>query len=502
MKLRFLSILSVLLFIVSTVVAQQEYYASIDGLKGGETLKTALHDLIKEHSIIRYGSGISSTNGKYKTWGAFYTTDYIIDEDGKRIVFDIYSGIKRYFGEKGASVGEMHIEHSVPKSWWTGAEEVEEPYSDLHHLRPSDATANLKKSNHPLAELANVTWTNGVSSIGRIMFEGDSITAFEPSDEYKGDFARMYMYMFTCYQDLTWEHTYMNYTNSVYPTLKPDAVAMLLKWHKQDPVCKQEVNRNNEVYNIQGNRNPYIDYPELAEFVWGDSVGSKFNLADAVEGGDVADNEDDEGNIIAGEVTDVLNRDLTGVTVGTYKEWNDKVSTSDAVYSGISAGSSGSIQLRSDNSSSCSGIVTTKSGGKVKKVVVKWNSRTVAGRTLDIYGKNTAYTSTADLYDVDNQGTKLGSIVCETSTELEVDGDYKYIGLRSNSGAMYLLSVEITWLTTSCDDEEDDENELAVRDICNGDVEPLVVFDISGRQLRNIAVPGLYIVNGKKTVIK
>ena len=493
MKHKFFSILC-LLFVVSTVSAQQEYYAPIDGLKGGETLKTALHNLIKEHGIIKYGSGVSS-NGKYRTWGAFYTTDFIIDDDGERVVFDMYSDTKRYFGEKGASVSGMHIEHSVPKSWWTGSDEVEEPYSDLHHLRPSDGSANLKKSNHPLAELASVTWTNGVSSIGKIMFEGDSITAFEPCDEYKGDFARMYMYMFTCYQDLTWEHTYMNYTNSAYPTLKPEAVEMLLKWHKQDPVCKREVNRNNEVYNIQGNRNPYIDYPQLAEFVWGDSIACRFNLAGATEG------VEDEG-VAVDEVTDVLDQALIGVVVGTYKAWSGKKSTSDAVYSGISAGSSGSIQLRSDNSSSCSGIVTTKSGGKVKKVVVKWNSRTVAGRTLDIYGKNTAYTSTADLYDVDNQGTKLGSIVCKTSTEIEIDGDYKYIGLRSNSGAMYLLSVEITWLTTSCDDEEDDENELAVRDICNGDVEPLVVFDISGRQLRNIAVPGLYIVNGKKTVIK
>ena len=502
MKHKFFSILC-LLFVVSTVSAQQEYYAPIDGLKGGETLKTALHNLIKEHGIIKYGSGVSS-NGKYRTWGAFYTTDFIIDDDGERVVFDMYSDTKRYFGEKGASVSGMHIEHSVPKSWWTGSDEVEEPYSDLHHLRPSDGSANLKKSNHPLAELASVTWTNGVSSIGKIMFEGDSITAFEPCDEYKGDFARMYMYMFTCYQDLTWEHTYMNYTNSAYPTLKPEAVEMLLKWHKQDPVCKREVNRNNEVYNIQGNRNPYIDYPELAEFVWGDSVGSKFNLADAVEGGDVADNEDDEGNIIAGEVTDVLNRDLTGVTVGTYKAWSGKKSTSDAIYSGISAGSSGSIQLRSDNSSSCSGIVTTKSGGKVKKVVVKWNSRTVAGRTLDIYGKNKAYTSTADLYDVDNQGTKLGSIVCETSTELEVDGDYKYIGLRSNSGAMFLLSIEMTWQTTSDDNSGDSTGEdgASVKNLCNDVVGQPMVFDISGRQLRNIAVPGLYIVNGKKTVIK
>lgn len=495
MKHKFFSILC-LLFVVSTVFAQKEYYSSIDGLKGGETLKTALHNLIKEHSVIKYGSGVSS-NGKYRTWGAFYTTDFIIDEDGERVVFDMYSNTKRYFGEKGASVSGMHIEHSVPKSWWSGGDEVEGPYSDLHHLRPADGSANLKKSNHPLAELASVTWTNGVSSIGKIMFESDSITAFEPSDEYKGDFARMYMYMFTCYQDLTWEHTYMNYTNSTYPTLKPDAIEMLLKWHKQDPVCKREINRNNEVYDIQGNRNPYIDYPQLAEFVWGDSIGYNFNLSE------VAGGVDDEESV-AGEVTDVLDQALVGVVVGTYKEWSGKEAVSGAAYSGISAGSNGSIQLRSDKSSSCSGIITTKSGGRIRKVVVEWNSKTIAGRTLDIYGKNTAYTSTADLYDAENQGTKLGTIVCETSTELEVEGDYRYIGLRSNSGAMYLLSIEITWQTTSDDDNGDStgENGASVKDLCNDAVGQSVVFDISGRQLSNMAVPGLYIVNGKKIVLK
>ncbi len=141
-------------------------------------------------------------------------------------------------------------------------------------------------------------------------------------------------------------------------------------------------------------------------------------------------------------VTDVLTRATTGVSGTSYTNWSDKTVTSGAVYAGNSAGGNGAIQLRSSDNS---GIITTTSGGKLNKVVVAWNSNTASGRTLDIYGKNTAYTDASELYSGGSQGTKLGSIVKGTSTELVISGDYKYIGLRSNNGAMYLNQISITW---------------------------------------------------------
>lgn len=149
------------------------------------------------------------------------------------------------------------------------------------------------------------------------------------------------------------------------------------------------------------------------------------------------------------EVVDVLNRALTGVTGTSYTEWSGKTVTSAAVYAGQSAGGNESIQLRSSNSNS--GIVTTKSGGKAKKISVTWNSNTSSGRTLNIYGKNTAYSAATDLYNTSNQGTLLGTIVYGTSTELVIEGDYEYIGLRSNSGAMYLTEIQITWSASDDD---------------------------------------------------
>ena len=265
-----------MLLFATTAIAQAEYYTSIDGTKGGAALKTALYNLIKNHKQISYGSGTSST------WGAFYTTDAVI-ENGQRRVLDMYSNEKRYFGSKGSAVSGMNIEHSVAKSWWGGGKN--NAYCDLHHLNPSDQNANSRKSNYPLGELTSVSWDNGVTFVGKANIDGSSQNAYEPCDEYKGDFARTFMYMFTCYQDLTWEYTWMNYENSTYPTLKPWAVELLLKWHKQDPVSEKEVNRNNAVHEVQGNRNPYIDYPQLADYVWGDSINYTFHLNGDVEGG-------------------------------------------------------------------------------------------------------------------------------------------------------------------------------------------------------------------------
>ena len=144
---------------------------------------------------------------------------------------------------------------------------------------------------------------------------------------------------------------------------------------------------------------------------------------------------------------DELNLALTGVTETSYTNWSDKTDNSAAEYAGNSAGGNSSIQLRSKNNES--GIVTTTSGGTLTKVAVTWNSNTSAGRTLNVYGSNTAYGAAADLYNNSKQGKLLGTIAYGTSTELTVSGDYAYVGLRSDDGAMYLDQVDITWSVSS-----------------------------------------------------
>lgn len=151
-------------------------------------------------------------------------------------------------------------------------------------------------------------------------------------------------------------------------------------------------------------------------------------------------------NVTVSTVTDVLNNANTiNETTTTYSEWSNKTDSSHAVYAGQSAGQNGTIQLRTTNSNS--GVISTTTGGLVKSVKIKFNSSTADARIVWVYGSNTAYTSPANLFDNSLQGTRIAEITksSEDNTVIEIVGDYKYIGLRSSSGALYIDSIEIVW---------------------------------------------------------
>lgn len=155
----------------------------------------------------------------------------------------------------------------------------------------------------------------------------------------------------------------------------------------------------------------------------------------------------------ANTFTDVMTTATFG-SPSSYTDWSGKHAEngSSAVYAGnTTTNATDAIQMRSNNNNS--GIVSTTSGGKVKKVVVTWDSNTVSGRKLDIYGSNKAYTSATNLYAKDNQGTLLSSLEHTTNSESEltIDGDYEYIGIRSNNGALYLTNISIEWLSGTPD---------------------------------------------------
>ena len=147
------------------------------------------------------------------------------------------------------------------------------------------------------------------------------------------------------------------------------------------------------------------------------------------------------------ETADALNREFTGISKGTtYGSWSGKTGTSGAVYAGNSAGDSDTIQMRTNNSNS--GVVSTTSGGRVKSITITWNTKTTTNRVLNVYGSNTAYTQATDLYDSAKQGTKVTSFTYDGSTTTATytfEDDYAYIGIRSDSGALYLDSVSIVW---------------------------------------------------------
>lgn len=252
------------------------YYSSLDGL-AGESLKNKLHEIIFPHTQLTYSS----------LWNYFPQTDAYPDEvDGRTLVWDMYSdnwNTHHYFYFGGTS--GLNREHSVPKSWWGNSgssnSDIEKflAGTDLMHLFPSDGSANMAKSNYPLGEVDVSTFDNGVSKVGYAVMGqgGGSSRVFEPDDEYKGDFARVYFYMATCYQEYTWKYTYMFIDKSEsYLSLKPWAYNMLLEWAREDPVSQKELDRNDAVYRIQGNRNPFVDDPMLVEYVWGNRQGQKY----------------------------------------------------------------------------------------------------------------------------------------------------------------------------------------------------------------------------------
>lgn len=237
------------------------YYDDASGL-ATERLKTALHEIIYPHTRVTYS--------KLPTY--FKETDV---KPQTNFWWDMYSNLdvptNITFGDY------MNREHSFPKSWWGGKDNVA-AYSDLFHLYPAEAKANQAKSNWPLGIVKGTpSFDNGVCLVGRGVEGGGADKVFEPADEYKGDFARSYFYVVTAYQNLTWASNYKwMVADGAYPTLRPWAIELLLEWHRADPVSEKEINRNEAVYAIQGNRNPFIDYPALAEYIWGDMMGLTF----------------------------------------------------------------------------------------------------------------------------------------------------------------------------------------------------------------------------------
>ena len=143
-------------------------------------------------------------------------------------------------------------------------------------------------------------------------------------------------------------------------------------------------------------------------------------------------------------VTDQITASSLAATSNRYVSFTGVTFTSEAVYAGNSAlNNNTNIQLRSttgNNGSTHSGIVTTTSGGKLKSITINVAS---GSNTIDVYGKNTAYSSQEDLYSTSTQGTKLGSL--SSTGTITVTGDYEYLGIRSNSGAVYISSIDVVW---------------------------------------------------------
>ena len=247
-----------------------EYYKAADGKCGAE-LKTALFNIIKNPSVTSY-KGLYSAYVKTDTRADGFVRDWYSNATNYRHNVD---NAGNYSKE-----GDMYNrEHSIPQSWFSEASPM---VSDVVHVLPTDGYVNNRRSSYLLAEVSSVTYSskNNYSKLGSCKTTGYSGTVFEPNDEIKGDMARIYFYMATCYQDKCTNWTKGEATK-VFSTqnkgLTNWVVDMFMDWSKRDLIDDVETARNNAVQEVQGNRNPFVDYPGLEEYIWGDKQDVPFS---------------------------------------------------------------------------------------------------------------------------------------------------------------------------------------------------------------------------------
>lgn len=258
--------------ITGVAAIPDNYYNGVSGKKGADNILNALNDAIKTHKVLNY----NALEDYYEK------TDFYGDT-----LWDMYSTCRFTMAE--ANKPQSYVcdgwnkEHLVCQSWFSG----DGMKSDLFNVYPTDARVNNIRSSYAYGEVSG-SWGTGISNnrghalgkVGTNTFSGYSGKVFEPYDDYKGDFARSFMYMVACYRNGTLNGGAGSAMFTSNPSnLTTYAQNLLLKWHRDDPVSEKEIDRNQAVYVEQNNRNPFIDYPDLAEYIWGDKVGQTVDLS-------------------------------------------------------------------------------------------------------------------------------------------------------------------------------------------------------------------------------
>lgn len=249
------------------------YYDTANG-KVGATLKTELSKIItKGHQDKGYG----------ELWTAYKTTDLDTVFENDRTILDIYSENpkgsdpynylpgQRQCGNYNEENNCYNREHIVPQSFFNRQAPMR---NDAHFIRPTDGYVNQVRSNYPFGVVGSTTYIsrNG-SKLGKSVTPGYSDQVFEPIDEFKGDVARMILYFVTRYESQLPSFSSNTMLEKVtYPGLKKWQLDQLLIWATNDPVSREEIERNDAIYRYQGNRNPYIDRPEFIDQVFGNVV--------------------------------------------------------------------------------------------------------------------------------------------------------------------------------------------------------------------------------------
>jgi endonuclease I len=244
--------------------AQDTAYYTPAFNKKGDDLKQALHVLIKNHTEFKYTSS-SSTD----VWDILKVTDRdTVNPDNVILIYSSRSvnGAQEYNGGQGWT--REHVWAKSRGDFGTS----EGPGTDVHHLRPCDNNVNSVRNNRNFDNCVSceAVLDDGIDTGSK---KDQNLWTFEPPNEVKGDVARMIFYMAVRYEGTSGEPDLELVSQLLAKTDKSPYQAninTLLEWHANDPVSDWERNRNEIIYNqFQHNRNPFIDFPELASYLWG-----------------------------------------------------------------------------------------------------------------------------------------------------------------------------------------------------------------------------------------
>lgn len=278
-RLLFLLAVSAGILFANAAPKDPNRYASLDG-KSGETLFNTLSTV----------TNVGFKSLGYKgLWTAYEKTDLYPEGHplaGK--IWDMYGECDNFTfrtkqcGNYNDECDCYNREHSIPKSWFGGTESG--IGCDIFHLVPTDGYVNNKRGNLAFGEVNKPTYNYNGSKVGPNSFPGGNGTVFEPIDEYKGDLARGYfgtIVKWMLKNMTTGEGADMftgNYSAAGGYGLTKYSIDLLMKWHREDPVSEKEIMRNDGIEATQGNRNPFIDYPYLAEYFWGVKKGEVLDM--------------------------------------------------------------------------------------------------------------------------------------------------------------------------------------------------------------------------------
>jgi len=532
-------------FLLSAIIAQAQgpnnsgtYYQNANGKKGA-ALKTALFNIISPHTNIGY-------DGLYE---AYKKTDK--RPDGK--LRDWYSNATNYsLDSRGGNSSEgagWNREHSVPQSWFGSGT----PKSDIVHVLPTDCYVNGRRSNHPLAEVGNVTWAskNNYSLLGSCKTAGHSGTVFEPNDEIKGDMARIYFYMVTCYENsaTSWGHSV--FSSSKYPGFESWYLQMLMRWSKQDPIDERETARNNAVYEVQGNRNPFVDYPGLEDYVWGSKKEEAFSY-DNYAGGSGTDTVTVAQPVFTPESGSYTNQVVVSMSTTTagatiyYTTNNTDATAISNVYEGpITLTETTTLKAiaikdgRVSNQTTATYTITTGSGGEQpiegtialnssffkvsggpsfgntvtedfvgtqNGITVTYalgeggNNRYCSDSQIRLYQKNKLTISAGNNkmikleFQLDKETSKKLSASTGNISGLTWTGSANSVtfNVDDGSGNMQLSKVKVSLEASSPDN---------ISNVRNTAPQPNIIYTLSGQRVTSLT-KGIYIRNGKKYVVK